>query len=254
MRINKTKSKLQQGLPVFGVISTGTDPMLAEVMGLSGFDYYMVDTEHGLINPDQSAHIVRACEAVDVTPLVRIGQADPKLVLQYLDAGFMGVMMPGLETAESIQMLVDAVKYPPEGTRGLGLGRAADYMLGSGASQAAYVAQANRETLVLPQFEDITLLEVLPALTAVAGVDGFVIGPRDLSMSMGFSDGPDHPEVQAVIDQAIGIMRDADLWVGITAGTAVAAQHQMQRGAQIILNSVPNLLKQSSQMFLSARS
>lgn len=251
MRTNKTKTKLKQGQPVFGVISTGTDPMLAEIIGLSGFDYYMVDTEHGLINPDQSAHMVRACEVADVTPLVRIGQTDPKLVLQYLDAGFMGVMMPGLETAESIKMLVDAVKYPPAGKRGLGLGRASAYMLGSGTSQAAYVAQANCETMVLPQFEDIALLEVLPELTAVAGVDGFVIGPRDLSMSMGFPDGPNHPEVQVVIDEAISIIRGAGLWVGITAGTAVAAQQQIERGAHIILNSVPNLIKQSSQIFLT---
>ena len=250
MRINQTKVKLQQGEPVFGVIGSTNDPQIVEILGLTGFDYYMVDGEHGLINPAQAENIVRACEVTGMTPLVRLGSKDPKLVLQYLDAGFMGVMMPGLETVADVEMLVNAVKYPPLGQRGLGLGRAANFMLGSGADQAHYVAQANAQTMVLPQFEDAALLDLLPDMVRVPGVDGFVFGPRDLSLTMGYPDGPNHPEVQAVIDDAIVIMRQADLWVGITAGTAVAAQQQRQRGAQIILNSLPNLLKRSTADFL----
>src|SRR5436190_6223759 len=93
---NKTKSKLRQGLPVYGVISTSDDPQLAELCGIAGFDYYMLDAEHGLIDPAQAVNVIRACELTGLTPLIRIGSKDPKLVLQYLDAGIMGVMMPGL--------------------------------------------------------------------------------------------------------------------------------------------------------------
>ncbi|MCP5096669.1 MAG: host specificity protein [Chloroflexi bacterium] len=250
MTKNKTKIKLQQNPPVFGVISSSNDPLVAEIIGHCGYDYFMVDGEHGLINPAQATHIVRACEAVSITPLIRIGSKDPKLVLPFMDAGFMGVMMPGLETAVDITLLVNAIKYPPIGKRGLGPARVANYMLTTGEEQAAYVRFANEQTLVLPQFEDIVLLDTLPELVRVPGVDGFVIGPRDLSLSMGFADGANHPEVQAVIDQAIGIIREAGLAVGITAGTAVAAQAQIDRGATIILNSLPNLIKQSSAMFL----
>ena len=82
-------------------------------------------------------------------------------------------------------------------------------------------------------------------------VDGFVFGPRDLSLAMGYPDGPNHPEVQTVIDEAIAIMRQADMWVGMTAGTAVSAQKEIKRGAQIILTSLPNLLKQGTLDFLS---
>lgn len=250
-RINQTKAKLQQGKPVFGVIGTTNDPQIVEILGLTGFDYYMMDGEHGLIDPAQAENIVRACEVTGMTPLVRLGSRDPKLVLQYLDAGFMGVMMPGLETVADIEMLVNAVKYPPLGKRGLGLGRAASFMLGSGAEQAHYVTQANEQTMVLPQFEDAEMLNHLPQMVKVPGVDGFVFGPRDLSLTMGYPDGPNHPEVQNVIDEAIAIMQGARSWVGITAGTAVAAQQQVQRGAQIILNSLPNLLKQGAAQFLS---
>src|SRR5512145_2892615 len=125
---NKTKAKLMQGLPAYGVISTSDNPQMAELFGLAGFDYYMLDAEHGLLHPAQAVHGIRACEQVDMTPMVRIGSKDPKLVLQYLDAGMMGVMMPGLETCDDIRMLVNAVKYPPVGKRGMGGSRAAGYI------------------------------------------------------------------------------------------------------------------------------
>lgn len=253
MRENKTKSKLQQGQPVYGVISSSIDPMIAEILGLVGFDFYMIDGEHGAFSLVDVVNIVRACELAGITPLARIGQKDPKLVLPYLDAGMQGIMMPGLETVAEVEMLVTAVKYPPFGKRGLGPARAANYMLGSGSEQAAYVERANQQTLVLPQFEDAALLDLLPDMVQIPGVDGFVFGPRDLSLSMGYPDGPDHPAVQAVIDEAIRIIRAAGLMVGTTAGSREAAQKERERGAQFILNSVPTLLKQSSQMFLQGR-
>src|SRR5215218_7695590 len=99
---NRAKSKLRAGQPAYGVMSTSDDPQLAELFGLAGFDYYMLDGEHGLI--DAVVNVIRACERVNMTPMVRIGSRDPKIVLQYLDAGMMGVMMPGLETPDDIKM------------------------------------------------------------------------------------------------------------------------------------------------------
>lgn len=251
IRQNKTKAKLQQGLPVFGVIGGNDDPMLAELIGLAGFDFYMVDAEHGALGPAQAVEIVRACESVDITPLARVGQKDAKLVLQYLDAGVAGIMMPGLKTAAEVRELVAAMKYPPLGKRGLGMGRANDYMIGP-MPQADYLKFANEQTLVLPQFEEAELLEQLPEVVKVESVDGIVFGPRDLSLSMGFPDGPDHPEVQDVIHRAITIIRGAGLAVGITAGTAEAAQAEIARGAQFILNTVPTLIQRSAREFLSS--
>src|SRR5215510_2334511 len=136
---NKTKAKLKQGLPVYGVISTSDDPQLAELFGIAGFDYYMLDAEHGLMDATQVVNVIRACERTDMTPLVRIGPKDPKLVLQYLDAGMMGVMMPGLESVEQVQMLVDAIKYPPIGRRGMGISRASGYTAYSGSAAPEFI-------------------------------------------------------------------------------------------------------------------
>lgn len=253
LRENKTKTKLGRGEAVYGVIAASPDPLLAELAGSTGYDYYMLDAEHGPLSPAHAADVVRACEAADVTPLVRVGQRDAKVVLQYLDAGMLGVMMPGLETADDVRALVAAVKYPPLGRRGLGMVRPAGYMLGAWR-QAGYVADANAQTLVWPQFEDAALLDRLPAMAAVPGVDGFVIGPRDLSMSMGYYDGPDHPAVQAVIDQALAVLRQAGVAGGMTAGTAAAARRQVGRGARIILDALPSLVQRGARAFLEGDS
>ena len=246
---NKTKQKLQQGLPVYGVISTSDDPQLAELFGLSGFDYYILDAEHVLIDPAQAVNVIRACERTNITPLVRIGPKDPKLVLQYLDAGMIGVMMPGLESVEEVKMLVEAVKYHPVGNRGVGLSRASGYMAYT-SEAPEYINFANEQTMVIIQFEDEKLLEVFPAMCAVDGVDACMIGPRDLSLNMGFPDGPSHSEVQEVIDKAIAIMKQANITAGITANTRDSASKQVARGANMILATPQGLIFSATKEFL----
>jgi len=246
---NKTKAKLKQGLPVYGVLATTDDAQLAELCGLAGFDYYMLDAEHGLIDPAQVTNVIRACERAEITPLIRIGPKDPKLILQYMDAGMMGVMMPGLETVAEIKMLVDAVKYAPFGKRGIGLSRASGYVV-YGSEAAAFINFTNEETLVIPQFEDATLIDRFPELMSVPGVDVCLIGPRDLSLNMGFQDGPNHPEVQAMIDRAVAVCKQANVAAGITAGTRADAAKQVARGMSMILAPAQLLILAASKDFL----
>jgi 4-hydroxy-2-oxoheptanedioate aldolase len=242
---NKTKAKLKAGQPAFGVISTTDDPQLAELFGIAGFDYYMLDAEHGLIDPVQAVNIIRACESIHMTPMVRIGSKDPKLVLQYLDAGMMGIMMPGLESVAEVRMLIDSVKYAPLGKRGLGFSRASGHM-----PTPDYINFSNEETMVIIQFEDDKLLNIFPDLCIVEGLDACVIGPRDLSLNMGFPDGPDHPEVQSVIEDAIRIMKHTGMIAGITAGTHADAENQIRRGATMILAAAQSLVLAGSKYFL----
>ncbi len=246
---NKTKAKLKAGQPAFGVIATTDDPQLAELFGIAGFDYYMLDAEHGLIDPMQAVNVIRACERTNMTPMVRIGTKDPKLVLQYLDAGMMGIMMPGLETVAEVKMLVDSVKYAPLGKRGLGFSRASGHMAYT-TSAPEYINFSNEQTMVIIQFEDNKLLTIFPELCAVEGLDACVIGPRDLSLNMGFPDGPDHPEVQAAIEDAIRVMKNTGIIAGITAGTHVDAENQLRRGATMILAAAQSLVLAGSKSFL----
>ncbi len=249
IRENRLKRKLTQGQPAFGVISTSADPQLAELFGLAGFDYYMLDAEHGLLPPEQVTSVIRACELTGLTPLIRIGSKDPKLILQYLDSGMMGVMMPDLQNAAEARWLIDAVKYPPSGRRGVGVSRASAYMAYS-SEAPRYLEFANAETMVIPQFEHPALLPELEAMLALPGVDALVIGPRDLSLNMGFPDGPNHPEVQAVIDQVFALCKKTGVPAGITAADFPAAQSMLARGAQMILGIAQMLILNGARTLL----
>src|SRR3954447_19553626 len=218
MKENMTKTRLKRGEVLYGMLTPIYDPAIVEITGHLGFDLYMLDAEHGAAGPTQVEHFVRACETVNITPLARVRSTDPKLLLQFLDTGVMGVMMPGILDADDVRRLVDGVKFPPLGKRGIAPVRANDYLFGA-MPQGEYVPFANEQTMVLPQIETMDAVRNLDSLLQVDGVDGFIVGPRDLSMSMGYYDGPAHPEVRALIDDIFNRVRGAGRFVGTVAGT-----------------------------------
>jgi 4-hydroxy-2-oxoheptanedioate aldolase len=246
---NRAKRKLKSGQPTYGVLSTSADPQMAELFGLAGFDYYMLDAEHGLMDAAQVMDVIRACELVNITPMVRIGSKDPKIVLQYLDAGMMGLMMPGLETVADIRVLIDAVKYPPLGKRGMGLTRASGYIV-VGNEAVDFINFSNEEIMVITQFEDAALLDRFEEMISQPGVDAVVIGPRDLSLNMGFPHGPNHPEVQEMIDRVVDICKKTGVAAGITAGSRADSVKQVARGATMILAIAQLVIAAGSKEFL----
>ena len=252
MQENRLKTRLLQGKACYGVISPTTDPVVCEYLGLAGLDFHIMDGEHGAIGPAEALSMVRACEYAGITPMARVRSNDEKLVLQFMDAGVMGVMMPGTNDAEDCRRLVEAVKYPPLGTRGLGPVRAADYMAGR-MSQSEYIAFANAQTLVLPMIETPACLANLSRMAKVEGVDGFILGPRDLALSMGFLDGPSHPEVERVIDEAIAVVTGAGKVFGTVAANAEQAAKLRAKGVTLLLNSVQGLLTTSVKAFTKDR-
>ncbi len=252
MTENAVKTKLRNKQPVLGVLSDSPDPIIAELCGIAGLDFYLIDGEHGAITAAQVPNIVRACEVSGITPLARVGSNDPKQILTYLDAGVMGIMMPGIATVADLEAFVRAVKYPPLGNRGFGLVRANQYMQGE-MSQADYVELANDQLLVLPQIEDPTAVENLEALCQVDGVDGFVVGPRDLAMSMGFYDGLGHNEVKKAIAGVVETVLAAGLVIGTTAATGDQARALIDRGVLFCLNTLSGLLRSAAGDFIKAK-
>lgn len=252
MKENQLKMRLLEKKASYGVISPTTDPTICEYIGLCGLDFYIMDAEHGPLTIADIIHMTRACETAGITPMARISTNDEKMILQYLDAGIMGVMMPGTNTPEDCRKLVDHVKYFPQGRRGLGPVRSAGYMAGK-MSQAEYIRFANEQTLVLPMIETTECLNHLEAMVKVEGVDGFILGPRDLSLSMGFTDGPAHPEVKAAIDEAIRIVTGAGQIFGTVAASAEQAKELNEKGATLFLNSVQGLLTPSAKAFMKER-
>jgi 4-hydroxy-2-oxoheptanedioate aldolase len=224
--------------------------MLVETLGLLGFSAYMLDCEHGPAGPMQALEVVRACEGVGMIPLARVRSADPKLLLQFLDVGIMGVMMPSVMGVDDVKRLVEAVRYPPMGKRGIAPVRANDYLL-AGMPQAEYIAFANEQIIVMPQIETVEALEALDDLVRVEGVDGYFVGPRDLAMSMGFADGPAHDELRQARARVFDTVRSAGLMTGTVASTGQDARALAEAGAQLLLTSVNNLLKVGASAFFA---
>lgn len=157
-------------------------PAVAEIMAKAGFDWLTIDLEHSAISLDQAQQLIQVIELCGVTPLVRVGENSPYLIKRVMDAGAHGVIVPMVNTAREAKMAVDAVKYPPEGRRGVGLGRAQGYGFGF----EKYRDWSKEMSLVIVQIEHIDAIHNLSDILAVDGVDGSIVGPYDLSGSMGF--------------------------------------------------------------------
>ena len=245
------KARLKAGEAVHGLLSPNVEASTLETLGLLGFSVYLLDTEHGTAGPREAEDAARVCEVAGMTLLVRPRGLDPKLILQYLDAGAMGIMLPGVREVDDVRRLVEAVKYPPKGLRGIAPVRANRFTLGPEKIED-YAERVNDETLVLPQIETLEAFAALDDLVRVPGVDGFIIGPRDLAMAMGYPGGPARPEVEAAVDRITKTVLDAGLLVGTTAQTGARAKELMGKGHRILLHNVTALLKNGAAAYFGA--
>jgi 4-hydroxy-2-oxoheptanedioate aldolase len=228
MRPNLMKAKILAGEPVAGVIVASADEQLVEVLGLSGFDYVMIDCEHGHMSVRECETLVRAAAAVGITSVVRVPHNAPDVILRHLDTGAQGIVIPQVNSADDARAAVDAVYYHPLGQRGLAGTRAADFGLTS--SLTAYTAEANRELAVIALIENVRALDELPEILAVEGLTAVTIGPADLSQSLGQPGNRHHPDVEAAIDQIISMAITAGVPVGINTSTGAEMQAARERG------------------------
>ena len=250
MRANRMKHKIQAGEPAFGVSMMIPSPQLVEMVGRLGFDWVLIDCEHGTISLETVELMVMAAEVSGMTPIARPWRNSEDAILRLMDRGVMGVQVPHVNTAADARRAVEAVKYHPLGKRGLAAGtRPAGYGLGVTAGE--YVEWANRETLVCVQLEEAEALGNLGEILRVEGVDVFFVGPSDLSQSMGYPGQTTHPEVQAAIDGAFTAIVDAGKTPGSAGGNeAIAAC--LRKGCLYVYTHVPKLLSTASAAFFDA--
>jgi len=248
MQTNTLKQKIQAGEPAFGVSVMLPSPQIVEMIGLLGFDWVMIDCEHGTIGLESVESLVMAAELRGITPIVRPPSKAPEDILRVLDRGAMGVQVPHVNSAADARAVVEAVKYHPLGKRGLAAGtRPGDY--GLGLSAEAYVEQVNRETLVCIQLEETEALHNIDEIVRVEGVDVFFVGPSDLSQSMGYPGRADVAPVQAAIDGAFATIVAAGKAPG-SAGSNQAIVDYLSKGCLYVYTHVPRLLKVGATEFM----
>ncbi|MBI3945861.1 MAG: aldolase [Armatimonadetes bacterium] len=248
MRKNTIKERLARGETVFGCFVNLPSPDLAEISGLVGFDFILIDCEHGPIDFTTMTHMVRAADAAGVPALLRSPQNVAQVILRYLDAGAVGIQVPQTNTRAEVEAAVRAVKYQPHGMRGLAAVRAAGY----GVTQTVpeYVPEANRETMVIVQIESMEAVKNLPDLLTVPEVDVFFLGPTDLSHSMGLPGQVNHPDVLAVMAHCFAQIRAAGKVSGTIAIDSAHARRLMDQGVQYIVPGAGRLFVAACREFL----
>lgn len=173
-------------------------PSIAEVMARAGFDWLVIDTEHSVLSTADVQALVRAIEPSGCTPIVRLASNDHVQIKRVMDAGAHGVLVPQVNSADEASTAVAAVHYPPTGNRGVGLARAQGY----GSSFAEYRDRLAAQAVVIVMIEHVDAVAAIDDILAVPGVDAFIIGPYDLSGSIGVPGELDHPEVVKLVDEA----------------------------------------------------
>jgi len=210
---NLLKQKLQNGKAVLGTWNTLGSPLVTEVLSQSGLDFQIIDLEHGPFNLDQIHLQVSACESNNTcTPLVRVPANEEWMVLQSLDQGAHGVVVPHISNRVAAQKLVSSMKYYPLGERGCTpFSKAGGF---TNKSTDSYVELANNSTISVVIIESMEGLKNLDEVVAVDGVDIVYFGAYDLSQVLGHPGEVRHPEVVSAIEKGVKTVSSAGKWAG----------------------------------------
>lgn len=250
MKRNRMKEKLRAGEPVFGVSVMIPSPQIVEMIGAAGFDWVLLDCEHGTLSIESVELMAMAAEACGITAIARPATRGPEHILQVLDRGVMGVQVPHVNTAADAREVIAAVKYHPLGSRGLAAGtRAAVY--DSHGTLAEYVAAANEATLIAIQLEDRAAIDNIDELLKVDGIDVYFVGPSDLSQSMGYPGNPKAPPVAEAISRSFRKMVAAGRTPGTPAG-AENVREMLNQGVRYIYTHLPRVLASSARAYLKS--
>jgi 2-keto-3-deoxy-L-rhamnonate aldolase RhmA len=232
LKPNRVKQALKRGEPVIGtMISEVTSPGFTWMLANAGFDYVFIDMEHGSYTLPIVADLIKVARLAGIVPLVRVPDLAYHAVAPALDAGAMGLMLPRVETREQVEQFVSFMKYPPIGVRGATAGRGhTDY---GGAGPRELVSHMNEHTLVILQIERKRAIENIDELLSVPGVDVGLIGPFDLTISLG-EERMDAPAVDEAIGRVVDSARRNGIASGIHSSDAATVLRWRERGMTML--------------------
>ncbi len=250
MRTNKTKAKLLAGGAAISCSVNYPNPHLVELIGAVGYDAAFIDCEHGSIDVTDLEDMVRAAEAFDVTPLARVPENSYSTILRFLDRGIQGILVPHISNRADAAAAVRAAKYWPEGERGSATGgRINDYGT-AGRSNREFYQLANKEVLVMALVESREGMEKIDEIASTPGIDVVLVGPSDLSQSLGM---PEQKEMDAAIERIVaGTLKAGKVAaVGATSLRNMASiERWLKRGCRYVGIGTDDLVRQGSEQFL----
>jgi 2-keto-3-deoxy-L-rhamnonate aldolase RhmA len=248
MKTNMTRQKLLSGQATYGVFAMMPTPESLEVCALLGYDWVMIDGEHGPIDDRMVGHMIRAAEAAGITPFVRVPRNEAPTILRMLDQGAQGIMVPQVNSRAEAERVVAACKYYPDGMRGMATARGADF--GITLPLKEIIAHVNREVMIIIQIENIAGVNALDEILQAKGIDVLFIGPGDLSQSLGKPGQFDAPEVQSAIERIITKGEQAGVTVAMYPGDATNARRYAAMGVMMQGVADTALLADGARAFL----
>ena len=234
----KFRDKLSKGRPVSGIWVTLEAPAVTELAVLSGLDWVVIVAEHGALDWGDIAGHLRAAVRSETLALVRIAELNGALIKRALDLGAAGIIVPQVNTAAEAERIVELSRYAPLGARGVGIARAGGY----GLNFQPYVASANDTTTVIVQAEHIRAVENIEEIVKIPGVDGVLVGPYDLSASMGLMGQIDHPDVVGAIERVTKVCQAANMKLGIFGVTCDSIIPYRDRGFTLLVAGVDTIM------------
>jgi len=238
------RSRLRSGERLFAPLMTLNSPAVAELMAEAGFDWLFIDAEHSTLDTSQMQSLLQA--AAPTPCVIRLTSGDDVPIKKALDIGAAGIIVPQVNSAEHARRIVQSAKYAPTGQRGLGIARAHRY----GLKVREYMQSANDGTAVIVQAEHRDAVADIEAIVRVEGVDGVLIGPYDLSASLGVPGAVDHRDVRDAIERVRTACQAAGIPIGIFGLTAEAVRPYIDKGFTMIVAGVDTVLLGTAAMSL----
>ena len=236
MKNNKAfTERLRKGDLLIGTLISLASPEIAEILSHTGYDWLFIDAEHGAFNPQQTQPMLQA--AGDTPCVIRVPAGDDVWIKKALDIGAAGIIVPQVHTAEQAEQIINQCKYSPVGNRGVGIGRAHTY----GLNFENTIKHANDETAVILQAESQKAIDNIEEIVKVPGLDAILIGPYDLSASLGRIGEVNHPEVQEAISRVAAVCKAANIKLGYFGVNASAVKPVIENGFTLITVGVDTL-------------
>lgn len=251
VRTNRAKAKLLNGDIAVGGSVNFYAPIVVEMYGVLGFDWVWIDCEHGSSNDSESENMIRAAELHDLTPVVRVPNAEPSTLLRFLDRGAQGLIVPHVNNKAEAEAVAKASHYHPMGDRSSATGGRTN-RLGSGLPPVEYYEAANRETLLICMVETPEAVANVREIASVEGVDAILVGSSDLTQAMGM---PPAADVDSAISQVIeGTLAEGKIigvaGAGMTVDNVERFRQFAQRGVRLMSVNLQDFVRQSAGRFL----
>ena len=232
---NLKKTLKEGGLVIGTMLSEVRNPNVAYMLAQCGYDYFIIDNEHGSYSPETVSNMIAAARGSGLSVIVRIPEIRRETILKPLDSGAAGLLVPQVNTADQAREVIVHAKYPPVGDRGVGLRRA--HSRYGRVDAAEYLKQANEETFIAVQAENPTAIENLEEIAAVPGIDCVFVGPFDLSVSLGIPGQVTHPREVEAIDRVIEVCNKHNIITGILMFDAAILKPWIEKGMRFVAYS-----------------